>query len=306
MLKEHSSVQKLWVMNSYKPMVAMAVFLVFLAIVIFSDGYAFTRSILKIFFILQMTLKSLNLELDIDLINTSSSFQEPSQRFDHVHLDLIGPLPPLKLHLFPDNRLDCFSAARDHATSHSDITARETQAEAFFSPLSAFLNSCNLLTTDRGSAGSWSPLLFKDSNFWDHYSTARRCLTPFLPDDDVVEFTETCLICKITVPKPPKHHGKRPVFGPSRTDGATHVFLRRDMLRRPLQQTPRLALSKSYSRRTAKPLDINKRVSVSIDGCKPAFLNTRTVVNFVVQTKNETPATVELQCNIQQHFYSGT
>ncbi|GFV88989.1 retrovirus-related Pol polyprotein from transposon 17.6 [Trichonephila clavipes] len=33
-----------------------------------------------------------------------SSFQEPSQRFDHVHLDLIGPLPPSNwLHLLPDN-----------------------------------------------------------------------------------------------------------------------------------------------------------------------------------------------------------
>ncbi|GFV01652.1 integrase catalytic domain-containing protein [Trichonephila clavipes] len=32
-----------------------------------------------------------------------SSFQEPSQRFDHVHLDLIGPLPIKWLHLLPDN-----------------------------------------------------------------------------------------------------------------------------------------------------------------------------------------------------------
>ncbi|GFT70465.1 transposon Tf2-8 polyprotein [Trichonephila clavipes] len=33
-----------------------------------------------------------------------SSFQEPSQRFDHVHLDLIGPLPPSNgPHLLPDN-----------------------------------------------------------------------------------------------------------------------------------------------------------------------------------------------------------
>ncbi|GFW02237.1 integrase catalytic domain-containing protein [Trichonephila clavipes] len=37
-------------------------------------------------------------------------------------------------------------------------------------------------------------------------------------------------------PKPPKHHGKRPVFIHPGLLEATHVFLRRDMLRRPLQQ----------------------------------------------------------------------
>ncbi|GFV17760.1 hypothetical protein TNCV_4407941 [Trichonephila clavipes] len=37
-------------------------------------------------------------------------------------------------------------------------------------------------------------------------------------------------------PKPPKHHDKRPVFIHPGLLEATHVFLRRDMLRRPLQQ----------------------------------------------------------------------
>ncbi|GFV92967.1 hypothetical protein TNCV_1693601 [Trichonephila clavipes] len=37
-------------------------------------------------------------------------------------------------------------------------------------------------------------------------------------------------------PKPPKHHGKRPVFIHPGLLEETHVFLRRDMLRRPHQQ----------------------------------------------------------------------
>ncbi|GFV24147.1 hypothetical protein TNCV_423461 [Trichonephila clavipes] len=70
-------------------------------------------------------------------------------------------------------------------------------------------------------------------------------------------------------PKPPKHHGKRPVFYPSELLEATHVFLRRDMLRRPLPQ----------------PYDGPFK-------CKPTFfLNTEDLQ--LPQTKNETPATVE-------------
>ncbi|GFV50528.1 hypothetical protein TNCV_2097061 [Trichonephila clavipes] len=55
-----------------------------------------------------------------------------------------------------------------------------------------------------------------------------------------------------------------------------------------------MALSKSYKGRIkCFFLDINgKRVSVSIDRCKPAFfLNTEDLQ--LPQTKNETPATVE-------------
>ncbi|GFW70910.1 hypothetical protein TNCV_2865051 [Trichonephila clavipes] len=57
---------------------------------------------------------------------------------------------------------------------------------------------------------------------------------------------------------------------------------------------PMMALSKSYKGRIKVFfLDINgKRVSVSIDRCKPGFfLNTEDLQ--LPQTKNETPATVE-------------
>ncbi|GFU37275.1 integrase catalytic domain-containing protein [Trichonephila clavipes] len=95
-------------------------------------------------------------------------------------------------------------------------------------------------------------------------------------------------------PKPPKHHGKRPVFfiHPGLLE-ATHVFLRRDMLRRPLQQPYDGPFKVLQRKDKVFFLDINgKRVSVSIDRCKPAFfLNTEDLQ--LPQTKNETPATVE-------------
>ncbi|GFW29121.1 transposable element Tcb2 transposase [Trichonephila clavipes] len=94
-------------------------------------------------------------------------------------------------------------------------------------------------------------------------------------------------------PKPPKHHGKRPVFIHPGLLEATHVFLRRDMLRRPLQQPYDGPFKVLQRKDKVFFLDINgKRVSVSIDRCKPAFfLNTEDLQ--LPQTKNETPATVE-------------
>ncbi|GFY13473.1 integrase catalytic domain-containing protein [Trichonephila clavipes] len=68
-------------------------------------------------------------------------------------------------------------------------------------------------------------------------------------------------------PKPSKHHGKRPVFIHPGLLEATHVFLRRDMLRRPLQQ----------------PYDGPFKVLQMKD--KVFFLD--------INAKNETPATVE-------------
>ncbi|GFX44836.1 integrase catalytic domain-containing protein [Trichonephila clavipes] len=76
------------------------------------------------------------------------------------------------------------------------------------------------------------------------------------PDDDVVNFVSKLKSYMQSLhPKPPKHHGKRPVFIHPGLLEATHVFLRRDI-------------------------------------CKPAFfLNTEDLQ--LPQTKNETPATVE-------------
>ncbi|GFY25093.1 integrase catalytic domain-containing protein [Trichonephila clavipes] len=46
-----------------------------------------------------------------------SSFQEPSQRFDHVHLDLIGPLPPSNGYTYCLTMIDRFSKMARGPTS---------------------------------------------------------------------------------------------------------------------------------------------------------------------------------------------
>ncbi|GFW48999.1 retrovirus-related Pol polyprotein from transposon 412 [Trichonephila clavipes] len=286
-----------------------------------------------------------------------SSFQEPSQRFDHVHLDLIGPLPPSNGHTYCMTMIDRFSKWPE-AQPLKDITA-ETVAEAFFSSWVSRFGTPAILTTDRGRQ-------FESSHFkaLSKLLGVQKCRTtgyhpqangmieelhrplkiaikchaterwtevlPIIllglraslkedilcipaelvfgttirlpgemfdsskPDDDVVNFVSKLKSHMQSLhPKPPKHHSKRPVFIHPGLLVSTHVFLRRDMLRHPLQQPYDGPFKVLQRKDKVFFLDINgKRVSVSIDRCKPAFfLNTEDLQ--LPQTKNETPATVE-------------
>ncbi|GFU78687.1 integrase catalytic domain-containing protein [Trichonephila clavipes] len=105
-------------------------------------------------------------------------------------------------------------------------------------------------------------------------------------------------------PKPPKHHGKRPVFIHPGLLEATHVFLRRDMLRRPLQQPYDGPFKVLQRKDKVFFLDINgKRVSVSIDRCKPAFfLNTEDLQNLKPRMKH---LLLWNQCNSFNTCYCG-
>ncbi|GFW76107.1 retrovirus-related Pol polyprotein from transposon 412 [Trichonephila clavipes] len=251
---------------------------------------------------------------------------EPSQRFDHVPLDLIGPLPPSNGYTYCLTMIDRFSKWPE-AQPLKDITA-EAVAEAFFSSWVSRFGTSAILTTDRGRQFESSlfkalskllgvqkcrttgyhpqangmieelhrPLIsaikFHATEHWTEVlNIILLGLRASLKED--ILCTPAELVFGTTIRLPGE------MFDSSKPDDDvdcwkhTHVFLRRDMLRRPLQQPYDGPFKVLQRKDKVFFLDINgKRVSVSTDRCKPAFfLNTEDLQ--LPQTKNETPATVE-------------
>ncbi|GFW41719.1 retrovirus-related Pol polyprotein from transposon 412 [Trichonephila clavipes] len=271
-----------------------------------------------------------------------SSFQEPSQRFDHVHVDLIGPLPPSNSYTYCLTMIDRFSKWPE-AQPLKDITA-ETVAEAFFSSWVSRFGTPSILTTDRGRQfesshfKALSKLLRVQKCRKTGYhpqangmieelhrplKSAIKChaterwteVLPIIllglraslkedilctpaelvfgttirlpgemfdsskPDDDVVNFVSKLKSHMQSVhPKPPKHHGKRPVFILTGLLEATHVFFVETCYVVHFNN-PMMALSKSYKGRIkcfSLTSMVNEYLYLLIGANLPSFLTLRT------------------------------
>ena len=107
-------------------------------------------------------------------------FAEPTERFDHVHIDIVGPLPYSDGFRYLLTCVDCFTRWPE-AIPLVDIPA-ETVADAFYSGWIAPFWTPTTITTDRGAQF--------ESKLWDglcnQFGIVRNRITSYHPQSNVM------------------------------------------------------------------------------------------------------------------------
>ncbi|KAF8768163.1 Pro-Pol polyprotein like [Argiope bruennichi] len=182
-----------------------------------------------------------------------------SARFSHIHLDIVGPLPPPDGHVYCLTCVDRFSRWTE-VFPMSDMKF-ETCVETFLQGWIVRFGVPDIITTDQLLYGE--PLRLP-GEFFRSYKTSLA----------ILEFIRQ-LKTKIQSlqPVPASNHAKHKVFLDNDLAVTIHVFVRRDSIRRPLERPydrPYKVLSRTDKIFTLDMHGQNR--TVTLDRFKPAYI----------------------------------